>query len=73
MRLRHGGPTINNSPLNKLSRGTSDRSVHRDALLPLPGRSRLRLRRCRVRWSGRAPTLRCTYSWRKYLLSSTTD
>jgi hypothetical protein len=32
---------------DQISRGTSDRSVHRDALSPLPGASRLRLRRGR--------------------------
>jgi hypothetical protein len=42
------------SLVNFFSRGTVDRSVHRDAFPQLPGNSRLRLRRRRVRWSGRA-------------------
>ena len=56
--------------------------------LPLPGESRLRHPApnnrknggCRgpsaatgIRLSRRAPTLRCTYGWRKYLPPSTTD
>jgi hypothetical protein len=42
------------------SRGTINRSVHRDGLLLLPCASRLRLRRSRVSEPRRAPTLHCT-------------
>jgi len=32
--LRHSGQAINNSPLGKTSRGTSDKSVHRYVFAP---------------------------------------
>ena len=45
---------------NSTSRGTINRSVHRDGLLLLPFASRLRLRSNRVSEPRRAPTLHCT-------------